>query len=103
MAVGLQVRRFRCPSPDFQKLTFAEQVSGLSSRCTPRTPAVTAVLQAVALALGGRAVARLSGRLAAGVSRMTLIRLIRSVPGPAVTASPRMLGMDEFALRKGRC
>jgi transposase len=63
---------------------------------------VTSVLQAVALALGGRAGARLSGRLAAGVSRMTLIRLVRAMPDPAVTASPRVLGVDEFALRKGR-
>src|SRR5215831_16691561 len=32
---------------------------------------------------------------------MTLIRLIRAMPGPAVAASPRVLGVDEFALRKG--
>jgi transposase len=62
---------------------------------------LTEALRAVALALGGRAGARLAGRLAAGVSRMTLIRLIRAMPGPAITASPRVLGVDEFALRKG--
>ena len=82
-------------------MTFAEQVSGLTSKHARRTPALTAVLWAVALALGGRAGARLTGRLAAGVSRMTLIRLIRAMPGPAVTGSPRVLGVDEFALRKG--
>jgi hypothetical protein len=32
---------------------------------------------------------------------MTLIRLIRAMPDPAVSASPRVLGVDEFALRKG--
>lgn len=32
---------------------------------------------------------------------MTLIRLIRAMPVPPVTASPRVLGVDEFALRKG--
>jgi len=37
-----------------------------------------------------------------GVSRMTLIRLVRAMPDPAVSASPRVLGVDEFALRKGR-
>jgi alkanesulfonate monooxygenase SsuD/methylene tetrahydromethanopterin reductase-like flavin-dependent oxidoreductase (luciferase family) len=31
---------------------------------------------------------------------MTLIRLVRAMPDPAVSASPRVL--DEFALRKGR-
>jgi transposase len=101
VVICLAVRRFACLSPQCAKVTFAEQVSGLTSRHARRTPAMTAVLQAVALALGGRAGARLSGRLAAGVSRMTLIRLIRAMPDPAVSASPRVLGVDEFALRKG--
>jgi len=101
VVICLAVRRFLCLSADCAKVTFAEQVSGLTSKHARRTPALTAVLRAVALALGGRAGARLTGRLAAGVSRMTLIRLIRAMPGPAVAASPRVLGVDEFALRKG--
>jgi transposase len=102
VVICLIVRRFRCVAPDCPKATFAEQVDGLASRHARRSPAVTAVLQAGALALGGRAGARLSGRLAAGVSRMTMIRLVRAMPVPAVSASPRVLGVDEFALRKGR-
>jgi transposase len=101
VAIRLEVRRFVCSSPECPKATFAEQVSGLTSRYARRTPGVTAALEAVALALGGRAGARLSGRLAAAVSRMTLIRLIGALPDPAVSASPRVLGVDEFALRKG--
>lgn len=62
---------------------------------------MTSVLEPVALALGGRAGARLSGRSAAGVSRMTPVRLIRAMPDPAVDEAPRVLGVDEFALRKG--
>jgi hypothetical protein len=102
VVICLEVRRFRCVSPGCPKATFAEQVDGLASRYARRTPAVTEVLQAVALALGGRAGARLSGQLAAAVSRTTLLRLVRAIPDPAVTASPRVLGVDEFALRKGR-
>jgi transposase len=101
VVICLAVRRFICLSLECAKVTFAEQISGLTSRHARRTPAVTAVLQAVALALGGRAGARLAGRLAAGVSRMTLIRLVRAMPDPTVSASPRVLGVDEFALRKG--
>jgi transposase len=102
VVICLVVRRFRCQAPECGKSTLAEQVEGLTGRHARRTSAATAVLQAVALALGGRAGARLSGRLAAGVSRMTMIRLVRAMPLPAVTASPRVLGVDEFALRKGR-
>ena len=36
------------------------------------------------------------------MSRTTLIQLVRALPDPAVSASPRVLGVDEFALRKGR-
>jgi transposase len=32
---------------------------------------------------------------------MTLIRLIRALPDPAVSQAPRVLGVDEFALRRG--
>ena len=94
--------RFRCLAAQCPKATFAEQAAGLTSRHARRTPAGTAVLEAVALALGGRAGARLSGQLAAAVSRTTLIRMIRAMPDPEVSVSPRVLGVDEFALRKGR-
>ena len=100
--ICLTVRRFLCQAPTCPKVTFAEQVSGLTSRHARRTPGLTGVLETVALALGGRAGARLSGRLAAAVSRMTLLRLIRALPDPAATTAPRVLGVDEFALRKGR-
>ena len=53
-------------------------------------------------AAGGPAGAGPPGRLAAGVSRRTLVRLVRAMPGPAVSSSPRMLAVDEFALRKDR-
>jgi transposase len=102
VVIILAVRRFCCLTPACAKKSFAGQLSGLTSRYARRTPAVTAMLEAVALALGGRAGARLSGRLATAVSRMTLLRLIRGMPDPGVTASPRVLGVGEFALRTGR-
>ena len=52
------------------------------------------------LALGGRAGARLTGRLACSASRSTLLRLIRAAPDPA-GQTPLVLGVDDFALRKG--
>jgi transposase len=98
--IDLQVRRFFCGSPACAKTTFAEQVPGLSTRYGRRTSALQAVLQAVALALGGRAGARLTGHLACAVSRSTLIRLIRAAADPD-EATPLVLGVDDFALRKG--
>src|SRR5580700_8300699 len=97
--IDLQVRRFFCGNPACGKTTFAEQVPGLSTRYGRRTSALQAVLQAVGLALGGRAGARLTGHLACAVSRSTLIRLIRAAADPA-DRTPLVLGVD-FALRKG--
>ena len=83
------------------KATFAEQVPGLTTRYGRRTCGLQAVLQAVALALGGRAGARLTGRLACAVSRSTLLRLIRAARRPG-QAGPRWCWASmTFALRKG--
>ena len=91
--VDLQVRRFFCSNHACAKTTFAEQVPGLTSRYGRRTCTLQSVLQAVALALGGRAGARLSGRLACTVSRSTLLRLIRAAADPE-RRTPLVLGVD---------
>jgi transposase len=101
VVIQLRVRRFFCPSKACGKRTFAEQVPGLTIRYGRVSTALREVLRAIALALGGRPGARLASRLAADVSRMTLIRLLRGLPDPAVTSAPQVLGVDEFALRRG--
>jgi transposase len=100
MLVVLRVRRLFCANPDCTKTTFAEQVPGLATRYARRTVALDHVLGAVALALGGRAGQRLSQHLAALVSRMTLLRMVRALPDPD-RPTPRVLGVDDFALRRG--
>ncbi|HEY1702304.1 MAG TPA: ISL3 family transposase [Trebonia sp.] len=100
VVVGLQVRRFFCDSGECGKKTFAEQVPGLTARYGRRTSGLDTLLRGVAMALGGRAGARLAGRLACAVSRSTLIRIIRAAPDPDCPV-PLVLGVDDFALRKG--
>ncbi|MGP4105211.1 ISL3 family transposase, partial [Nonomuraea sp. KM90] len=99
--IHLRVHRFLCCASTCAKATFAEQIPGLTVRYGRRSIRAVRALQAIALALGGRAGARLAGRLAASVSRMTLIRLIRALPDPALESGPRVLGVDDFALRRG--
>lgn len=98
--IRLRVRRLFCDNPECGKRTFAEQPSGLAGRYARRTTVLQRVLCAVALALGGRPGARMSLHLAAGVSRMTLLRQVRAVPDPG-EVTPRVLGVDDFALRRG--
>ncbi|AQZ69442.1 hypothetical protein BKM31_55345 [[Actinomadura] parvosata subsp. kistnae] len=99
--IHLRVHRFFCRTSTCAKATFAEQIPGLTVRYGRRSVWAAGALQAIALALGGRAGARLAGRLASSVSRMTLIRLIRALPDPGLEAGPRVLGVDDFALRRG--
>jgi transposase len=98
--IELWVRRFRCLDGSCRRATFVEQVDGLSYRYGRRSVGLRAVLETVALMLAGRAGARLTRRLAVTASRSTMVRLIRALPDPA-PSTPRVLGIDEFALRKG--
>ncbi len=58
------------------------------------------MLLSIAFALAGRAAARLAAKLAVAVSRITLLRLIRAHAASAFQ-TPDVLGVDDFALRKG--
>ncbi|MFJ9371688.1 ISL3 family transposase [Nocardia sp. NPDC101769] len=100
VVIRLRVRRLFCDNSDCGRKTFAEQVPGLAARHARRTSILQHLLGAVALALGGRAGARMTRHLAATVSRMTLLRQIRALPDPD-RATPRVLGVDDFALRRG--
>ncbi len=65
-----------------------------------RTLRLASTQAAVGLALGGAAGARLTAQQHMPASRNTLLRLIRQVPPPAV-APPRVVGIDDWAKRKG--
>ena len=101
VVISLTVRRFFCVNPDCAVTTFAEQVDGLSARYRRRTVPALAMLEQVGLALAGRAGARLAARLGIRVHRSTLLRMVRALPEPEITAAPPVLGVDDFALRRG--
>ncbi|MET7802033.1 transposase family protein [Streptomyces decoyicus] len=100
VVVSLRVRRFVCEEGSCERMTFAEQVPRLTRRFGRRTERLRSTLVSVGLALAGRAGARMTDALKVPVSRNTLLRLIASLPDPA-TAVPRVVGVDEYAQRKG--
>jgi transposase len=99
--IRLIVRRFFCVSSECAKRTFAEQVPELTSRHSRRSPLLTRALESIGLALGGRAGERLAGTLSLRAGRATLLRLVRALPEPDITALT-VLGIDDFALRRGQ-
>ncbi|MEU5386637.1 ISL3 family transposase [Kitasatospora cineracea] len=100
LVLHLRVRRFFCDNDDCGRRTFAEQIPGLTFRYGRCTVPLRKLRETVALALGGRAGARLAEHLSVGIGRDALIRLIRALPDPD-TGRVRVLGVDDFALRKG--
>jgi transposase len=100
VVLHLTVRRFFCDQPACAKKTFAEQIPGLTFRYGRSTLSLRGIWEAVALALGGRAGARLASRQSIAIGRDVLIRLVRALPDPVVE-TVRVLGVDDFALRRG--
>ncbi len=101
VTIRLVVRRFFCGNPDCGAVTFAEQVEGLTTRRARRTPPLARTLTAIALALAGRAGARLAGALDLTAGRSGMLRLVMAQPDPQ-TATVTVLGVDDFAFRRGR-
>lgn len=94
------VRRFRCRESACVGATFVEQVEDVTTRHGRRSLGLQALLQVVALWLAGRAGARVAEALRAPTSRSSLLRILARMPAETVP-TPRVLGVDDFALRKG--
>lgn len=101
VVVRLLVRRFFCDHELCAQKTFVERLPELLPPHAQRTARFTHSLQAVAFALGGRPAARLATQLCLPASRMTCLRIIRRTPVLPV-ATPKVVGVDDFAIRKGR-
>jgi transposase len=99
--IRLQVHQFFCDQTDCAARTFAEQIGGLTIRYARRSGLAHRMLAGIGLALGGRAGARLAAVLGLSVGRNVLIHLVRALPDPDITTTA-VLGVDDFALRRGR-
>ena len=96
----LGVRKLFCDNPDCGRRIFTERLPGVVAPWARRTLRLGKRLTTVAVALGGSAGARLSRDLGIPASRNTLLRLIRAAPLP-VCPTPTVLGVDDWAFRKG--
>jgi transposase len=97
----LRVRRFFCDDAACPKRTFAERLPDLVPYRARRTPRLSRTLRAIGFATGGAPGARLAAHLHLRTSGATLLRLLRATPPPDAPP-PHAVGLDDFALRKGR-
>jgi transposase len=96
----LQVRRFFCANPACPKHTFAENLGKIALAYARRTTRMLSQVRAIGFALGGEAGTRLAALLGFKLSPATLLRIIRKTP-LAHHPTPRVLGIDDFALKRG--
>ena len=101
VGVELGVRRFYCRNAACARRTFAERLPELLGPRARRTRRLAEAQGRVGVALGGEAGARLLGHLAMPASADTVLRLVRGLPPPE-PEPPRVVGVDDWAVRKGR-
>jgi transposase len=97
----LQVRRFFCRRTACPRRIFAERFSRLVPVRSRHSVGVCTALGRVGFAVGGRAGARLARALGLPGSSRTILRFIHRMPFPHM-AAPRVIGLDEWAWRRGR-
>ncbi len=97
----IRVRRFFCGSSDCDRRIFCELLPDVVAPYGRRTIRFSGLLQIIGFALGGRPAARAIREFGMQASARTLLRVVRSAkPAPAGTV--RVLGVDDFALRRGQ-
>jgi transposase len=98
--VKVKVRRMRCSVLGCATQTFREQVPGVLERCQRRTERLNSQVGAAVRALAGRAGSRLLAALGIDLSRHAALRALLRIALPDLEV-PRVLGIDDFALKKG--
>jgi transposase len=101
VCLHLQVRKCFCSNPACPQRIFTERLPTVVAPWARRTQRLAEQQRHIGLALGGAPSERLSADLDCDASRDTFLRLVRSTPAPD-TPTPRCLGVDDWALRKGQ-
>ena len=102
MTLRVRVRRFRCLNSSCLRRTFAECLGETARPAARRTSRLGDLQRHLGLVVGGEAGARLAARLAIPISPDTLLRMARrGDPAPVPRPPPRVLGVDDWAWRRG--
>jgi transposase len=94
-------RRFFCPNAACVLRLFAERFSAFVERYARRTTRLLHAVRAIGFTAGGEAGARLARHLHLPTSASTLLRAIKTLLPPS-TSPVRVLGVDDWAWKKGQ-
>jgi transposase len=102
--VNIQVRstRWRCRNHQCDRRIFAERLPKLATPFARRTTRLARIVKLFGHGAGGRPSERLMASLGMPVSDTTILRSVKkSVTAPSNRAVVRVVGIDEWAWRKG--
>jgi transposase len=102
VVLRLCVRKFFCRVPTCQRKVFAERLPDLVQPWARVSNRLLEELKALGLSASAQVNERLAPRLGMKVKAPTLLRYLRAIPPPADT-SVRVLGIDDFAMKRGDC
>jgi transposase len=97
----LRTRRLRCRNSLCTKRVFCERLPRVVTYYARKTVRLTEALTLIGFLLGGEAGSRAAMKLAMATSPDTLLRCVRADVKPCAP-TPRVLGVDDFAFRRGR-
>jgi transposase len=100
--IELRVRRFFCDTEDCGHHIFTERLPKTVERYARRTCRLSEALERITVVLGGSAGSRLAEQLGILASDSTLLRQLRRKTVATSAQAPRVLGIDDWAWRKGR-
>jgi transposase len=98
--IRLRARRFYCRNAQCERMVFTERFEREIFSYTRRTQRVNNCLEAIGFASGGMGGSILSELLGMPISPSTMLRIIARGPERPFE-TPRVLGVDDWAFRKG--
>ncbi len=100
VVLRLGVRKFSCWTATCPRKVFAERLPDLVQPWARVSNRLLEELKALGLSASAEVSERLAPRLGMQVKAPTLLRYLRTIPPPTDT-SVRVLGIDDFAMRRG--
>src|SRR5207248_6329835 len=100
VVLQLRVRKFACWTATCPRKVFAERLPDLVQPWARLSNRLLEELKAIGLAASAQVSERLAPRLGMQVKASTLLRYLRTIPPPS-DAPVRVLGLDDFAMRRG--
>lgn len=99
--VNLLVFRYYCRNENCGRKIFTERFSEQLKPYARRISRLTGHLNRIGCALGGNAGSKLACCMGMPVSSSTLLRIIYQIEDSVEISTPRILGVDDWAFRKG--